>query len=97
MLEHGIETGIIRRLPTGEFIEVHQPLGPVDEHGHGELDYAGSSVPKRMNQLGTGALRHARGFFRPVVEKPEIAEKLAEVEESEEAAEAAERRHQLTD
>ncbi len=29
ILEHGIETGIIRRLPTGEFIEVHQPLdGP---------------------------------------------------------------------
>jgi hypothetical protein len=50
-----------------------------------------------MNQLGTGALRHARGFFRPVVEKPEIAEKLAEVEESEEAADTAERRHQLTD
>ncbi len=26
VLEHGIETGIIRRLPHGEFIEVHQPL-----------------------------------------------------------------------
>ena len=35
VLEHGVETGIIRRLPTGEFIEVHQPLGPVDDHGHG--------------------------------------------------------------
>ena len=54
-------------------------------------------VPKRMNQLGTGALRHVRGFFCPVVEKPEIAEKLAELEEAEETAEAAERRHQLTD
>ena len=30
VLEHGIETGVIRRLPNGEFIEVHQPLGPVD-------------------------------------------------------------------
>jgi hypothetical protein len=48
-----------------------------------------------MNQLGTGALRHARGFFRPVVEKPEIAEKLAEVEESEETADAAERRDKI--
>jgi len=95
VLEHGVETGIIRRLPTGEFIEVHQPLGPVDDHGHGELNYAGASVPKRMNQLGTGALRHARGFFRPVVEKPEIAEKLAEVEESEEASDAAERRDKI--
>ena len=97
MLEHGIETGIIKVLPTGEFIEVHQPLGPVDEHGHGQLTYAGAPVPKRMNQLGTGALRQARGFFWPVVEKPEIAEKLDELEESEEAAETAERRHQLTD
>ena len=26
VLEHGIETGIIKRLPHGEFIEVHQPL-----------------------------------------------------------------------
>ena len=52
VLEHGIETGIIKMLPTGEFIEVHQPLGPVDEHGHGALAYAGAPVPKRMNQLG---------------------------------------------
>jgi ubiquinol-cytochrome c reductase cytochrome b subunit len=26
MLEHGLETGIIRQLPNGEFIEVHRPL-----------------------------------------------------------------------
>ena len=35
VLEHGIETGIIKRLPNGEFIEIHQPLGAVDDHGHG--------------------------------------------------------------
>ncbi|MGH3924170.1 MAG: cytochrome bc1 complex cytochrome b subunit, partial [Pseudonocardiaceae bacterium] len=34
VLEHGIETGIIKRLPHGEFIEVHQPLGGIDSHGH---------------------------------------------------------------
>jgi ubiquinol-cytochrome c reductase cytochrome b subunit len=28
---HGYETGIIRRLPTGEFIEVHAPLPPAHE------------------------------------------------------------------
>ena len=27
VLAHGVETGIIRRLPDGRFIEVHQPLG----------------------------------------------------------------------
>jgi ubiquinol-cytochrome c reductase cytochrome b subunit len=65
VLEHGIETGVIRRLPNGEFIEVHQPLGPVDEHGHGALAYGGAPVPKKMNQIG-GARRAIRGFFRPI-------------------------------
>jgi ubiquinol-cytochrome c reductase cytochrome b subunit len=54
VLEHGVETGIIKRLPHGEFIEVHQPLGPVDEHGHAiPLEYQGATVPKKMNKLGT--------------------------------------------
>jgi len=53
VLEHGIETGIIRRLPYGEFIEVHQPLGSVDAHGHPiPLEYQAAPVPKKMNQLG---------------------------------------------
>jgi ubiquinol-cytochrome c reductase cytochrome b subunit len=67
VLEHGIETGVIRRLPHGEFIEVHQPLGPVDEHGHGTLSYGGAPVPKRMNHVG-GARRAIRGFFKPIEE-----------------------------
>jgi len=54
VLEHGVETGIIKRLPHGEFIEVHQPLGPVDEHGHPiALEYQGAPVPKKMNKLGS--------------------------------------------
>jgi ubiquinol-cytochrome c reductase cytochrome b subunit len=73
VLEHGVETGVIKLLPNGEFIEVHQPLGPVDEHGHGRLPYAGIPVPKRMGQLGAASpLRHVRGFFYPVKEKREI-------------------------
>jgi ubiquinol-cytochrome c reductase cytochrome b subunit len=55
VLEHGIETGIIKRLPHGEFIEVHQPLGGVDAHGHAiPLAYQGAAVPRKMNQLGLG-------------------------------------------
>ncbi|TCB97861.1 cytochrome bc complex cytochrome b subunit [Micromonospora zingiberis] len=66
VLAHGVETGIIRRLPDGRFVEVHQPLGSGD--GHGELPYAGWVVPKKMNRLG--ALGPAiRGFFYPI-EKP---------------------------
>jgi ubiquinol-cytochrome c reductase cytochrome b subunit len=71
VLEHGIETGVIRRLPHGEFIEVHQPLGPVDAHGHGELAYGGAPVPKKMNQVG-GARRAIRGFFTPVEEPVQV-------------------------
>ncbi len=82
VLEHGIETGIIKRLPSGEFIEVHQPLGPVDAHGHGQLQYAGTPVPKRMNQVG-GATRAIAGFFRPVREKPEILEQLEAIHAAE--------------
>src|ERR687890_1027225 len=71
VLEHGLETGVIRRLPHGEFIEVHQPLGPVDEHGHGQLAYGGAPVPKRMNQVG-GARRAIRGFFSPIEEPAQV-------------------------
>ncbi|WP_370943193.1 cytochrome bc complex cytochrome b subunit [Amycolatopsis sp. cg5] len=54
VLEHGVETGIIKRLPHGEFIELHQPLGGVDDHGHAiPLEYQGATVPKKMNKLGS--------------------------------------------
>ena len=65
VLEHGIETGIIRRLPSGEFIEIHQPLGPVDDHGHPvPLSYQGAAVPKKMNQLGSAGAA-VPGMLRP--------------------------------
>ena len=98
MLEHGIETGIIKMLPTGEFIEVHQPLGPADEHGHGQLAYAGTPVPKRMNQLGAASpLKHIRGFFYPVKEKPEIQAALDELEAVRASASSTTPTAQLTD
>ncbi len=53
VLEHGIETGVIKRLPHGEYVEIHQSLGPVDDHGHPiPLEYQGAAVPKKMNKLG---------------------------------------------
>jgi len=72
VLAHGVETGIIKRLPNGQFIEVHQPLaatsnGHGDEHGAG-LEYAGWTVPKKMNRLGALAPT-VKGFFYPI-EKP---------------------------
>ena len=66
VLEHGIETGIVRRLPHGEFIEIHQPLGGVDHHGHAiPLEYQGAPVPKRMNQLGSAGAPVAGSLIKP--------------------------------
>jgi ubiquinol-cytochrome c reductase cytochrome b subunit len=66
LLDHGIETGIIRRLPHGEFIEVHQPLGAVDDHGHPlPLPYQGATVPQRMNQLGAAGKPLPGSLYRP--------------------------------
>ncbi|MET9489337.1 cytochrome bc complex cytochrome b subunit [Nocardia sp. NPDC006630] len=65
VLEHGIETGVVRRLPHGEYIELHQPLGPVDAHGHPvPLEYQGATVPRKMNQLGIAGRPGTGGFFR---------------------------------
>ena len=79
VLEHGIETGIINQLPDGSFIEVHQPLGPVDEHGHAvPLEYQGAYVPKTMNELGSAGNPGRGSFFSP--DSPEIAEEAARIE-----------------
>jgi ubiquinol-cytochrome c reductase cytochrome b subunit len=68
VLVHGVETGIIKRLPDGRFIEVHQPLSD-----GGRLEYAGGPVPKKMNRLGAIAPA-VRGFFFPIEKagKPQL-------------------------
>ncbi|OBG72018.1 MULTISPECIES: cytochrome bc complex cytochrome b subunit [unclassified Mycobacterium] len=64
VLEHGIETGIIKRLPHGAYVELHQPLGPVDDHGHPlPLEYQGAALPKRMNKLGSGGSPGSGSFL----------------------------------
>jgi ubiquinol-cytochrome c reductase cytochrome b subunit len=64
VLEHGVETGIIKRLPHGAYIELHQPLGPVDDHGHPiPLEYAGAALPKRMNKLGSAGTPGSGSFL----------------------------------
>jgi ubiquinol-cytochrome c reductase cytochrome b subunit len=64
VLEHGVETGIIKRLPHGAYIELHQPLGPVDGHGHPlPLQYQGAAVPGRMNKLGSAGAPGAGSFL----------------------------------
>jgi ubiquinol-cytochrome c reductase cytochrome b subunit len=85
VLEHGIETGIIKRLPHGAYIELHQPLGPVDEHGHPiPLEYQGAALPKRMNKLGSAGAPGTGSFL--------TADPLSEHEALTEAEHAAERK-----
>ena len=87
VLEHGIETGTIRQLPSGEFIEVHQPLGPIDEHGHPiPLEYQGAPVPKTMNELGFAG-QPGPGIFKPdpqdIVDKKQDLEHRNHLEQKE--------------
>lgn len=85
VLGHGIETGIIKRLPHGAYVELHQPLGPVDDHGHPiPLEYQGAALPKRMNKLGSAG-EPGRGSFL-------FADPVSEDTALTEAAHAAERR-----
>jgi ubiquinol-cytochrome c reductase cytochrome b subunit len=77
ILEHGIETGIIKRLPHGAYIELHQPLGPVDAHGHPvPLEYQGAPVPTKMNALGSGGSPGSGSFLfaDPASENAALAE-----------------------
>jgi ubiquinol-cytochrome c reductase cytochrome b subunit len=77
ILEHGIETGIIKRLPHGAYIELHQPLGAVDDHGHPlPLEYQGAPVPTKMNKLGSGGSPGSGSFLfaDPVSEDAALAE-----------------------
>ncbi|CAB0611178.1 cytochrome b [Corynebacterium diphtheriae] len=79
VLEHGIETGVIKIMPNGAFVEVHQPLGPADEHGHPvPLPYAGAPVPKQLNDLGFGGEPGRGGYFTP--DNDSLAAKYAEIE-----------------
>ena len=74
VLEHGIETGILKRLPHGAYIELHQPLGPVDDHGHPiPLEYQGAALPKRMNKLGSAGAPGTGSFLFPDPEGEQTA------------------------
>jgi ubiquinol-cytochrome c reductase cytochrome b subunit len=70
VLVHGVETGIIRRLPDGRLVEVHQPLAEPDGHRRPELEYADWTVPKKMNRLGA-LVPTVKGFFVPIEEPAE--------------------------
>ncbi|NYH80952.1 ubiquinol-cytochrome c reductase cytochrome b subunit [Actinopolyspora biskrensis] len=90
VLEHGVETGVVRRLPHGEVIEIHQPLGPTDEHGHPEpLSYQGAPVPKKMNKLGAAGRPMPGSLLWP--DPSEETEQLRAAEQEEQERQSRDR------
>ena len=64
-LHHGVETGVIQRLPSGEVIEVHAPLlhSPgliLDRSGHDPRELAGNVEHGDTEHLGTGSAEAPR-------------------------------------
>ncbi|WP_432190640.1 cytochrome bc1 complex cytochrome b subunit [Streptomyces sp. Tue6028] len=72
---HGKETGIIRRLPHGEYVEVHKPLDPAELHiltAHEQyqpLDPGpqmdANGVPRKLSHRERVKARLVRGYFGP--------------------------------
>ncbi|MEU8756350.1 ubiquinol-cytochrome c reductase cytochrome b subunit [Streptomyces chartreusis] len=72
---HGKETGTIRRLPHGEYVEVHQPLSPAERHtltAHEQyqpLDPGpaedANGIPRKLSRPERLRTRLSRGYFGP--------------------------------
>jgi len=79
LLEHGLETGIIRQLPQGEFIEVHRPLNeeerapleakkvPALLPGAGSADENGVPAPQARGVVGRARTIANRAFAETIV------------------------------
>jgi ubiquinol-cytochrome c reductase cytochrome b subunit len=64
VLAEGIETGQVRMLPDGRYVEVHQPLDGTGTTGHfAPLRYHGWKVPKRVSEVVDGSQAAAKGFY----------------------------------
>ena len=82
LLEHGLETGIIRQLPDGEFIEVHRPLteeelAPLEAKkvpalmpAPGSGDENGVPAPHSRSAMGRARAIANRAFAETVVVEP---------------------------
>jgi ubiquinol-cytochrome c reductase cytochrome b subunit len=79
LIEHGLETGIIRQLPSGEFIEVHRPMNedelavleakkvPALMPAPGSQDENGVPAPTSRGALGHAKAIANRAFAETVV------------------------------
>jgi ubiquinol-cytochrome c reductase cytochrome b subunit len=79
LLEHGLETGIIRQMPSGEYIEVHRPLTeeeraiveskkvPALMPAPGSVDKDGVPPPQVHGAMGRARAIANRAFAETVV------------------------------
>jgi ubiquinol-cytochrome c reductase cytochrome b subunit len=79
LLEHGLETGIIRQLPNGEFVEIHRPVNeeeravleakkvPALMPAAGSEDENGVPAPQMSGALGRARAIANRAFAETVV------------------------------
>jgi ubiquinol-cytochrome c reductase cytochrome b subunit len=79
LLEHGLETGIIRQLPDGEFIEIHRPMNeeelavleakkvPALMPARGSEDENGVPAPQSSGVMGRARAIANRAFAETVV------------------------------
>jgi ubiquinol-cytochrome c reductase cytochrome b subunit len=79
MLEHGVETGIIRQLPNGEFVEIHRPVNE-DERAVLEAKRVPALMPAAEDENGvrapqmSGALGRARAIANRAFAETEVVE-----------------------
>jgi ubiquinol-cytochrome c reductase cytochrome b subunit len=83
LLEHGLETGIIRQLPHGEFIEVHRPMNeeeraileakkvPALMPARGPEDENGVPAPHSRGVMGRARAIANRAFAETIVVEPD--------------------------
>jgi ubiquinol-cytochrome c reductase cytochrome b subunit len=79
LLEHGLETGIIRQLPNGEFIEIHRPMNEEEEAvleakkvpalmpARGSEDENGVPAPHSSGVMGRARTIANRAFAETIV------------------------------
>jgi ubiquinol-cytochrome c reductase cytochrome b subunit len=79
LLEHGLETGIIRQLPNGEFIEIHRPMNeeeravleakkvPALMPARGSEDENGVPAPHSSGVMGRARTIANRAFAETIV------------------------------
>jgi ubiquinol-cytochrome c reductase cytochrome b subunit len=83
LLEHGLETGIIRQLPSGEYIEVHRPLteeerAPLEAKkvpallpARGSEDENGVPAPKSRGAIGWARGVANQAFAETITVEPD--------------------------